>query len=73
MIGDTNIDLDSAVYSCAEYHHDTDLELFYRDGRGFRLVTDVEPSEYLRLYQNPNDETIQWLLGSHYHEDHHDR
>lgn len=73
MIIDTNIDLDSAVYSCAEYHNDTDLELFYRDGRGFRLVTDVEPSEYLRLYQNPDDETILWLLGSHYHEDYHDR
>ena len=72
MIIDTNIDLDSVLFVNAEYNN-PDLELFYRDGRGFRLVTDVELSEYLRLYQNPNDETIQWLLGSHYHEDHRDR
>lgn len=72
MIIDTNIDLDSVLFVNAEYHN-PDLELFYRDGRGFRLVTDVELSEYLRLYQNPNDEAIQWLVGSHYHEDHHDR
>ena len=69
MTIDTNIDLDSDLYSCAEYH-DPDLELFYRDGRGFRLVTDVEPSEYLQLWKNPNDETVGWLLGSHYNEDH---
>lgn len=69
MTIDTNIDLDSVLFGNAEYHN-PDLELFYRDGRGFHLVTDVEPSEYLRLYQNPNDETIRWLLDSHYHEDH---
>ena len=69
MIVDTNIDLDSGVYSCAEYHN-PDLELFCCDGRGFRLVTDVEPSEYLQLWKNPNDETVGWLLGSHYNEDH---
>lgn len=73
MTIDTNIDLDSDVYSCAEYHHSTDLELFYRDGRGFRLVTDVLPAEYLRLYRNPDDETIGWLLGSHHNEDHRGR
>ena len=73
MFIDTIInDLDSIHYETAEYH-DPDLELFYRDGRGFRLVTDVEPSEYLQLWKNPNDETILWLLGSHYHEDYHDR
>lgn len=70
MIIDTNIDLDSAVYSCAEYHHGTDLELFYRDCRGFRLVTDVELSEYLQLCKEPDDETIQKILDSHYNEDH---
>lgn len=69
MTIDTNIDLDSSVYSCAEYH-DPDLELFYIDGRGFRLVTDVEPSEYLRLCNNPDDETVDRLLASHYNEDH---
>ena len=73
MTIDTNIDLDSDVYSCAEYHHGTDLELFYRDGRGFRLVTDVRPVEYLRLYEYPDDETIGWLLGSHRNEDHRGR
>ena len=72
MTIDTSIDLDSDLYSCAEYH-DTDLELFYRDGRGFRLVTDVLPAEYLRLYRNPDDETIGWLLCSHCNEDHRGR
>lgn len=66
---DTNIDLDSVLFGNADYN-DPDLELFYRDGRGFRLVTDVELSEYFQLCKNPNDETIQKLLGSHYNEDH---
>ena len=70
MIIDTIInDLDSVHYGTAEYH-DSDLELFYRDDRGFRLVTDVEQSEYIQLWKNPNDETIQWLLENHYNEDH---
>lgn len=72
MTIDTNIDLDSDVYACANYN-DPDLELFYRDGRGFRLVTDVRPVEYLRLYEHPDDETIGWLLGSHYNEVHRGR
>ena len=70
MIIDTIIgDLDSVRFGVAEYH-DPDLELFYRDDRGFRLVTDVESSEYLQLWKNPNDEMIQKLLDSHYNEDH---
>lgn len=68
MIIDTNIDLDSVLFGNA-YYGDPDLELFYRDGRGFRLVTNVELSEYLRLQRKPDDETIQWLLDSHYNED----
>ena len=66
---DTNIDLDSVLFGNANYNN-SDLELFYRDCRGFRLVTDVELSEYLQLCKEPDDETIQKILDSHYNEDH---